>query len=221
MLLLQVIQDEPRPPRRLNDRIPRDLETICLKAMAKEPAQRYPAASDSPPTCVVSAGRTTPARPVGQRENSGAGAAETRRSRPRPSPWCPDPGSRARPFRCVCPGRPARGGSSGDKGVAGPPESSGSGRRSGCGAGRRTGEPSANGRTEIITGPGPRSRRAGVRLAVVPPSVGTGPPEPGRGTKPPLPVGRCASSMPELLGACFHPGQVCDAGLSPPTAPAC
>src|SRR5205823_14032137 len=41
MLLVQVIQDEPRPPRRLNDRIPRDLETICQKAMAKQPARRY------------------------------------------------------------------------------------------------------------------------------------------------------------------------------------
>jgi tetratricopeptide (TPR) repeat protein len=46
MLLLQVIQDEPRPPRRLNDLIPRDLETVCLKAMAKEPARRYPMARD-------------------------------------------------------------------------------------------------------------------------------------------------------------------------------
>ncbi|MCI0460986.1 MAG: DUF3365 domain-containing protein, partial [Gemmataceae bacterium] len=41
MLLLQVVQDEPRPPRQLHDKIPRDLETICLKAMAKVPARRY------------------------------------------------------------------------------------------------------------------------------------------------------------------------------------
>ncbi|HVS36670.1 MAG TPA: serine/threonine-protein kinase, partial [Gemmataceae bacterium] len=41
MLLLQVLQDEPRPPRRTNDKIPRDLETICVKAMAKEPGRRY------------------------------------------------------------------------------------------------------------------------------------------------------------------------------------
>jgi WD40 repeat protein/tRNA A-37 threonylcarbamoyl transferase component Bud32 len=46
MLLVQVMQDEPRPPRRLNDRIPRDLETVCLKTMAKEPARRYPTARD-------------------------------------------------------------------------------------------------------------------------------------------------------------------------------
>jgi tRNA A-37 threonylcarbamoyl transferase component Bud32 len=41
MLLYQVLHDEPRPPRKLNDLIPRDLETICLKAMAKEPGRRY------------------------------------------------------------------------------------------------------------------------------------------------------------------------------------
>ncbi|HWB10964.1 MAG TPA: protein kinase [Pirellulales bacterium] len=46
MLLLQVLEDEPRPPRRLNDRIPRDLETICLRAMAKSPAKRYQTAGE-------------------------------------------------------------------------------------------------------------------------------------------------------------------------------
>src|SRR5262249_53257153 len=41
MLLHQVLREEPRPPRKLNDKIPRDLETICLKALAKAPGQRY------------------------------------------------------------------------------------------------------------------------------------------------------------------------------------
>jgi WD40 repeat protein/ribosomal protein S27E len=41
MLLDQVMRDDPRPPSQLNDRVPRDLETVCLKAMAKEPARRY------------------------------------------------------------------------------------------------------------------------------------------------------------------------------------
>ncbi len=41
MLLLQLLEEEPRSPRRLNDKIPRDLEIICLKAMAKAPARRY------------------------------------------------------------------------------------------------------------------------------------------------------------------------------------
>ncbi len=45
MVLKQVLEEEPRPPRRLNDRIPRDLETICLKALAKEPRLRYPTAA--------------------------------------------------------------------------------------------------------------------------------------------------------------------------------
>jgi serine/threonine protein kinase len=46
MLQLQVLNDEPRPPRQLNDKIPRDLETICLKAMAKAPPRRYGTASE-------------------------------------------------------------------------------------------------------------------------------------------------------------------------------
>lgn len=46
MLLHQVLNDEPRPPRGLNDRVPRDLETICLKAMSKEPAKRYQKAAE-------------------------------------------------------------------------------------------------------------------------------------------------------------------------------
>jgi len=46
MLLHQVLQDEPRAPRSLSDLIPRDLETICLKAMAKEPVRRYASAAE-------------------------------------------------------------------------------------------------------------------------------------------------------------------------------
>ena len=41
MMIHQVLNDEPTPPRKLNDRIPRGLEAICLKAMRKEPADRY------------------------------------------------------------------------------------------------------------------------------------------------------------------------------------
>ena len=46
MLFLQVLNDEPRPPRQLNDKVPRDLETVCLKAMAKAPARRYQSARE-------------------------------------------------------------------------------------------------------------------------------------------------------------------------------
>jgi tetratricopeptide (TPR) repeat protein len=41
LLLVQIEEEEPRPPRQLDEAIPRDLETVCLKAMAKEPADRY------------------------------------------------------------------------------------------------------------------------------------------------------------------------------------
>ncbi len=46
MILRQVLNDEPRPPRRLNDKIPRDLETVCLKALAKQPSWRYATAGE-------------------------------------------------------------------------------------------------------------------------------------------------------------------------------
>ncbi len=46
VLWRQVLEDEPRPPRRLNEQIPRDLETICLKAMAKSPSRRYRTAEE-------------------------------------------------------------------------------------------------------------------------------------------------------------------------------
>jgi serine/threonine-protein kinase len=41
-----VIHREPTPPGRLNTLLPRDLETICLKCLDKDPGRRYPAAAD-------------------------------------------------------------------------------------------------------------------------------------------------------------------------------
>jgi WD40 repeat protein len=42
--LVQVRSEEPVSPRRLQPRLPGDLETICLKCLQKEPRERYPSA---------------------------------------------------------------------------------------------------------------------------------------------------------------------------------
>ncbi len=45
-LLRQIAFEEPRPPRRINPAIPAELETIVLKAAAKNPAERYATARE-------------------------------------------------------------------------------------------------------------------------------------------------------------------------------
>jgi hypothetical protein len=45
-ILRKIAEEEPPRPRRLNLAVPRDLETIVLKAMAKEPSGRYAMAKD-------------------------------------------------------------------------------------------------------------------------------------------------------------------------------
>ena len=45
-LLRQIAFEEPKPPRRVNKAIPAELETIVLKAMAKNPAERYATAQE-------------------------------------------------------------------------------------------------------------------------------------------------------------------------------
>jgi WD40 repeat protein len=69
MLLMQVLQDEPRRLRKLNDKIPRDLETICLKCLQKDPKKRYPTAEAlAADLRAYLRGETITARPVTRAE---------------------------------------------------------------------------------------------------------------------------------------------------------
>jgi serine/threonine protein kinase len=44
--LLQLLNEDPSPPRDLNPGLPRDLEAICLRCLDKNPARRYATASE-------------------------------------------------------------------------------------------------------------------------------------------------------------------------------
>jgi len=45
VLFYSIVNTEPRPPRRIDPRLPRDLETVILKAMEKDPERRYQSAA--------------------------------------------------------------------------------------------------------------------------------------------------------------------------------
>ncbi len=67
----QVIHDEPVSPSRLNTKVPRDLETICLKCLSKESQRRYvSAAALADDLRRFGEGRPIQAQPVGWGERS-------------------------------------------------------------------------------------------------------------------------------------------------------
>ena len=71
MLLIRIQEEEPRRPRRLDDTIPRDLETICLKCLSKAPGQRYAtAAALAQDLKRYLAGRPILARPASSHERA-------------------------------------------------------------------------------------------------------------------------------------------------------
>ena len=71
-LLHQVLHSEPVAPRLLNPLIPRDLETICLKCLEKEPARRYETAREVELELARFAqGRPILVRPLGRLEKLG------------------------------------------------------------------------------------------------------------------------------------------------------
>jgi len=45
-VMQKIINHEPRPPRQIDDTIPRELERICLKALARRASERYSTARD-------------------------------------------------------------------------------------------------------------------------------------------------------------------------------
>src|SRR5262245_39189300 len=68
----QVLSDEPVCPSRLNPRVPRDLESVCLKCLQKDPLRRYSSAAElAEDLRRYLLGQVVAARPVGTWDRAG------------------------------------------------------------------------------------------------------------------------------------------------------
>ena len=75
-MLRRITQEQPVRPRAVNPAVPRDLETIVLKAIAREPAHRYASAEDLADD-LLAFRKTAPSVPAGWawRNDCGGGRA--------------------------------------------------------------------------------------------------------------------------------------------------
>src|SRR6266700_4047128 len=69
-LLHQILNDEPRPPRAFDRTVPAELETIVLKAVAKNPAERYASAREFADDLRTRCWRIGPSLPAGRPSSS-------------------------------------------------------------------------------------------------------------------------------------------------------
>ncbi len=86
-VLMQVAQDEPRSPTRIDPLIPRDLAEICLKCLHKEPGDRYQSAAElSADLSRFLRGDAVQARPISRLRAAGESQRSNHEQRSR-SPW--------------------------------------------------------------------------------------------------------------------------------------
>ena len=166
-VLEQIATAEPRPPRQIDDTIPRELERICLKALAKRASERYSTARDMADDLrhFLQDRRRRPRPPAADASAPGSTRRPLRRHRLRPTPTTRP--SRSSPRGCgrststtptssssCCPGRAT---------ATACPRASGSGRR-----GSRRPTPTRRFRVGLIYGPSGCGKSSLVKAGLLP-----------------------------------------------------